>query len=360
MKISTKISVSVISTTILAVLLISVAIVFFVEKNIKNDAERMLQAIIEREANEIEKELSLSRATVNIFQEILLNTMDLDMIKESQQFTDDYENSILDVVEAVADASSNKNIWFQGNTRELKNLVNLSVMEKNGSFIRNEKWDVIGSSHEQDDWWAGPIESGRNWTDPYQWNQYCQGTIVVSYGEKLEKDGKFLGVAGIDYKFKKLKDKIADFKLFETGYLVLFDEELNFLYHPNKNFKSINDIPNELETIFTDELILKNKDQAILKYKYNKKNKLFMYKRLSNGWILGAAPVINEMFKTVHHLEDTVLIVAITVLIVGFIISQIVGKSISKPIKAMAIEFGNFSYFNSDRRHACIKAKISK
>ena len=124
--------------------------------------------------------------------------------------------------------------------------------------------------------------------------------------------------------------------------MVLLDDELNVLYHPEEDAKTIDDFEEESQ-VFKDELISKNKETGIIEYEANREKKLFIYKRLSNGWILGASPVLSEMFKTLNLLKNTIIIITIVVLIIGAISSQIVGNSISKPVKAMAEKFGDLA-----------------
>jgi methyl-accepting chemotaxis protein len=241
MRIASKISLSVIATTLLSAVCIIGAIFMFVAGEIKEDAEKMVQRIMEGEAQKIEKTIYSVRYTVDNFENIIKTTMNLDEIKESQEKADQYENSIKVILEGLVKISPNKNLWLTGNTRETKNLIGLSLREADGKMIENKKWDIIGSDSEKAEWWVKPLENGENWSAPYQYDSWGEGAILVSYGRRVEKDGKIIAVAGTEFYLNSIRESMAKIKIFDTGYMTLIDSNMNVLYHPNENYKSVYD-----------------------------------------------------------------------------------------------------------------------
>jgi methyl-accepting chemotaxis protein len=346
MKISNKIGLSIIGAVLVTAILIAGAIVIYTTKDIEKDAEKIVTGLLADIANDLDTEIHTTMMTVDNAINILDNTIDLDKIQESQEYTDNYENSILNMFYGIGRLSADKNVWFQGNTNVTKSVLHISVREKDGKMIRNAKWNVIGSSSEKDEWWVKPIQNGSNWSKPYKWDAWGKGTILVSYGKRFEKDGKLIGVVGSEFYLNHLQEELKQVKLFKTGYVTLMDRELNILYHPSDKLKNIYDAGQELGDIFKKEIIDSGKKSGIFRYKYQGKDKVFIFKTLKNGWILGGAPVVNEMLETVLRLQKLLIVIVIVVVVLGIILSQIVGNSISKPIKMMIAEFKKLSEGN--------------
>lgn len=346
MKISSKISLSVIFTTFLSSICIIVAILIFVAGEIKEDAENNVIKIMEMEAQKIENTLSSVRSTADNIINLVVSTIDLNQIKQSDENTSNYENSIMKTTEGIVKISENKNVWIIGNPRETKNIFGVSLREVDNKIVRTPKIDVVSSGAEKDEWWASPIKNGENWSKPYQYDLWGKDSLLVSYGKRVEKDGKIIGVAGTEFYFNKLKERIAKIKIYKSGYITLLDKNLNFLYHPNEKYMSINDYGPDISNKVKKEIIDSNKEEGIFELNVQGQNKIITYKKLSNGWIVLANPVKKEMYETLSHLKKIIYTVMFIVIIVGIIISQIVSKSISNPIHQMAYEFKNLSNGN--------------
>lgn len=346
MKIASKISLSVIATTMLSAICIIGAIFIFVAGEIKEDAESMVQRIMEGEAQKIEGTIYSVRYTVDNFENILKTSMNLNELMESQAKADAYENSIMDVLKGLVKISPNKNLWLTGNTVVTKNLLGLSLREADGKMIQNQKWDIIGSDSEKAEWWVKPIENGENWSAPYRYDSWGEGAILVSYGRRLEKDGKLIGVAGTEFYLNSIREGMAKIKIFDTGYMTLIDSNMNVLYHPNEDYKSVYDEGDETVDLMKNKIFASDKKQGIVRYEFEGKNRIMIYRKLSNGWVLVASPVVSEMFATLNHLKNIIYIVMAAVILVGVILANIVSKSISGPVHKMAEEINNLSAGN--------------
>lgn len=346
MKIRTKISLSVIATALVSIFLVLGAILFYSAKDIKRDSEGIVIKLLEEEALKVENTLNEVKINVNNAENLILSTVDIERIRQSQEELDKYENEIKPIFDGIMKLTPDKNLWMIGNTNDTKNVMALSVRMKDGNAVREEKYNVIGSAAEKDEWWQEPMKNGTNWSAPYQWDPWGPGTILISYGKKVVKDGVTLGVIGSEFYFSNLRDNLSKIKIFKSGYLVLMDEDLNFLYHPNEKLTKPADVNQEIGQLFDKELLEKQEDKGIFRYKLDGKDKVLVYKRLSNGWILGAAPPLEEMFVTLNRLRNIVIFIMILAIVVGIGISLIVSKTISTPIVAMEKEFRNLAQGN--------------
>ena len=339
MKIRTKISMAVILTALISIFLVLGAIVFYSAKDIKRDSEGIVIKLLEEEALKVENTLNEVKINVNNAENLILTTIDIDRIRESQEALDQYENEIKPIFNGIMLLTPDKNLWMIGNTNDTKNVMALSVRVNNGQVVREEKYNVIGSDAEKDEWWQEPMKNGTNWSAPYQWDPWGPGTILISYGKKVVKDGVTLGVIGSEFYFSNLRESLSKIRIFRSGYLVLMDNNLNFLYHPNESLTKPLDISDTIGNLFTKELIEKQEDKGIFRYKFEGSDKVLVYKRLSNGWILGASPPLEEMFATLNRLRNIVLFIMVFAILVGIAISLVVSRTISNPIVAMEKEF---------------------
>lgn len=346
MKIRTKISISVISTALISIFLVLGAILVYSGKDIKRDSEGIVIKLLEEEALKVENTLNEVKINVNNAENLILSTVDIEKIRKSQESLDQYEDEIRPIFEGIMKLTPDKNLWMIGNTNDTKNVMALSLRMQDSKVVREEKYNVIGSAAEKDEWWQEPMKNGYNWSAPYQWDPWGPGTILISYGKRVEKDGVTLGVIGSEFYFSNLRESLSKIKIFNNGYLVLMDKNLNFLYHPNEKLAKPSDVNTDIGNIFKKELIEKQEDKGIFTYKLDGKDKVLVYKRLSNGWILGAAPILSEMFETLNHLRNIIIFIMIIAIGVGIIISLVVSKTISRPIVAMEKEFRSLSQGN--------------
>lgn len=200
-------------------------------------------------------------------------------------------------------------------------------------MTKDEKWDVIGSEFEKDEWWQGPKEKGDNWSAPYRFDAW--NADLVSHGKKLEYNGKFLGVVGVEINIDDIRKSLSEIKILDTGYLLLMTPNLDFIYHPNKEVKSLSDLDSTVAENFK-KLIESSLDKTgLFFYKLNGVNKAIAYNKLSNGWILASAVTMKEFYKQTKMMEIFIMIATLIVLILGTIYSLIFAKTFTSPIKEM-------------------------
>ncbi|MBN1469251.1 MAG: methyl-accepting chemotaxis protein [Fusobacteriaceae bacterium] len=339
MKIKNKILLSVILPIILAIFLIGSILGFVVAKDIKRDEERIVTNLVDNEALKIEKTFADVKSNVHAYENYITSTIDLNKVEESPQNAIDYEKNLLVVAKGATSLTPDKNLWFISNTAVTKNSVFLSLREDNGNIIQNPKYEVVGTEVEKAEWWAEAIKNGENWSAPYQWDLWGKGTILISYSKKVVKDNKTIGVVGSEFYFNKLREGLSKIKLFDNGYMILFDKNLNFLYHPDETLKNIDDADKQVGDLFKKYLLEKNEPYGMFEYKLDGHKKLVFYKRLNNGWILAGAPISAEMYRTFNKLQIIVITVLIVILVIGALIGLILAKSISSPIVKMKENF---------------------
>jgi len=347
MKIRTKISFSIIGSILVTSLILTGIITFQARNFLRNDAITIMNTITEAEAIKIERKIDNVKQVVENIINIYEKTLDLEKIRDNQELIDSYEDEVENLMEGIIVKAGTRNAWWQGNTKAFGGISLVSIKELGGKLVRDEKWDVIGSEFEQDEWWAGPIKHGTNWSEPYYFDEWQAN--LISYGKRLDYKGQFLGIAGVEFYIDDLKEALASIKILQSGYMVLLNERGDILYHPDEKITKASDLSKEIGEIFTSNSQIKN---ASINFNLNGEDKLFVYTRLSNGWVLAANPVAKEMYAKVFDLQKIIIIVLLVIIVLGFMYSLILSTSLAKPIKEMALKFKSLAQGN-------IKQKIN-
>jgi methyl-accepting chemotaxis protein len=84
---------------------------------------------------------------------------------------------------------------------------------------------------ETSEYWNGPKETKADYfTEPYLY----EGVLLTSYTAPIMRDGKFVGIGGVDRSLAALDEEIAEIKVYETGYGFLVSRGGIFVAAPDK------------------------------------------------------------------------------------------------------------------------------
>jgi methyl-accepting chemotaxis protein len=144
-----------------------------------------------------------------------------------------------------------------------------------------------------------------------------------------------------------LKNDLSKIKILKSGYMVLINERGDILYHPNEEIKKASDLSPEIGKLFSGN---ENNSKGSLTFDSGKNEKLFVYRELSNGWVIAAIPFTHEMFTKVQKLQQIITFVLLGIVIVGAIYSYILSSSLSKPIIEIASKFEALSQGNLNQK----------
>ncbi|MBN2837119.1 MAG: methyl-accepting chemotaxis protein [Fusobacteriaceae bacterium] len=333
MKISNKVNISIMLTCLLTALLVGGFSIYESKKIIKNNSEDILVGTVIKESIPIEKTIVKSNELIDNITNIIEKTVKLNEIAKDQEKINQYEDSISPIIENAIIKSGLKNGWFQANTSEYGGVGLISYKDSNGTLTKDEKWDVIGSEFEGDEWWQGPKEKGNNWSAPYRFDAW--NADLVSHGKKLEYNGKFLGVVGVEINIDDIRNSLSQITILDTGYLLLMTPNLDFIYHPIKEAKNLSDLDSEVAENFKKTIESSTENTGLFFYKLNGVNKAIAYNKLSNGWILASAVTMKEFYKQTKMMEIFIITATFIVLILGSIYSLIFSKMFTSPIKEM-------------------------
>ncbi|WP_419778349.1 methyl-accepting chemotaxis protein [Maridesulfovibrio sp.] len=105
-------------------------------------------------------------------------------------------------------------------------------------FVGNKDVSNVG-------WFQNPMSGNvETVTEPYPWTVQGKTFWVASTGIPIKKNGRNIGVVGVDFYLNDLQETILAIKPFETGYAFLVTNKGNIVAHPDDELqaKNLNDV----------------------------------------------------------------------------------------------------------------------
>lgn len=160
--------------------------------------------------------------------------------------------------------------------------------------------------------------------------------LLVSVFHKVERDGKVIGVVGIDIDLDDLKKIVSAVKVANSGYAFIIDSKGNYLSHPalkiTDNILTIqNGAYKEAGTAFLSE---KNTSRKLV---FGGSPKLLASKVIDSrsGWAVIVAVTEDELYQSVtSYGKQSLILSMIALLFIGGII-YVMASRISRPIREL-------------------------
>ncbi|MDS0527560.1 methyl-accepting chemotaxis protein [Clostridium sp. SHJSY1] len=189
-------------------------------------------------------------------------------------------------------------------------------------------------------WYGQALEKKGEVTISQPYKDATNGKLVVTIAKAVEKDGKIIGVAGMDCSLNTLSEKIAEKTIGSTGNVFISDADgKSMIAHSNK------------ELIGTDEASklpiwnkVKSSKNDFLSYTYNGMHKFGAYNTNEvTGWKLVASMDEKEITKDTNAILFNTILVAIIIIIIAIFLSLLLSKGISDNIKRLKEVFAKAS-----------------
>ncbi|MCL2260159.1 MAG: ATP-binding protein [Fibromonadales bacterium] len=156
-----------------------------------------------------------------------------------------------------------------------------------------------------------------------------QGAAIITYARRiLDNSGKQLGIVYLDVNLSNVfKKYVIDMKITDGGYGMLLNKELKIVAHPFRDFlgASLQDSNMPL-SIFEEELM---KGREVFEREivnYEGKKVLVFFKRLENGWFLGAVTPEVQYYQSVIRIAQILCVIA-------FALASLLGITLVRIIK---------------------------
>ena len=148
--------------------------------------------------------------------------------------------------------------------------------------------------------------------------------LVRSYANKID------GVSGASEQ-TEINQKIAEEKIYKTGYLSLVDEALNFIVHPHFSQQDNLTQIEEGKLKFLAEDIKENPHNTV-EYTYKGEKKIITYYTLNNGYVVMGNVLEKEIFEDLNNMVKTGIMTIIVIILLSIGAAIWLGNKITKPL----------------------------
>ncbi|AXX95779.1 methyl-accepting chemotaxis protein [Arcobacter ellisii] len=209
----------------------------------------------------------------------LIKQKELDLAQETSKSINNYLQSKIDIVEAVAHEVSSLNLDVKNKEIIDKlRLGNLSGkfsglylgIEENGNFLQYDATFRTPQTHDYDSrkrpWYKKAVETNKvGISEPYI--DYSTKKLVISVSAPIKKDGKIIGVIGSDIALDTVVNTVLNINLNEEGFAYLTDFEGKTIIHKDeKELEKQNEIYAQVKSnnsLHFGEALLNNNPQLI-------------------------------------------------------------------------------------------------
>lgn len=209
----------------------------------------------------------------------LIKQKELDLAQETSKSINNYLQSKIDIVEAVAHEVSSLNLDVKNKEIIDKlRLGNLSGkfsglylgIEENGNFLQYDATFRTPQTHDYDSrkrpWYKKAVETNKaGISEPYI--DFSTKKLVISVSAPIKKDGKIIGVIGSDIALDTVVNTVLNINLNEEGFAYLTDFEGKTIIHKDeKELEKQNEIYAQVKSnnsLHFGEALLNNNPQLI-------------------------------------------------------------------------------------------------
>jgi signal transduction histidine kinase len=224
-------------------------------------------------------------------------------------------------------------MWIVFNAATINGKHTLSFFDANndGTFDREEQYDISKQNLASDEylWWTKAVEQGEVWTKPYYWENWNKN--LITYSKSIFHQNKHIACIGSDIDFSELQKTWQEIRFYKTGHLILVDKDHNIILNPTSANKNTKDLSSQ-ESL---KYLLDKTDQTPSGIIDNKKlsgNRIFVYNKLSNGWLLLASAPKKEILKPLMDSRKIIGLIAIGAIVLSIVIGYALSRFLQAPI----------------------------
>jgi methyl-accepting chemotaxis protein len=334
-----KIFLAIITCSILIAALIGFESISHSTNVAETNSREKLTLMCQNKTIELNSQIAKIEESVNTLSEIVLENLDdVNKFSSDPQYVQNYQNRIENIARKFGentDGAMTFYIRFNPQITPPTSGIFYSKTDEKSNFEKLtptdfSKYDPSDTAHVG--WYYIPVNAKKpTWLDPYLNSNI--NVYMVSYVVPLFKDGKSIGIVGMDIDFRNIQSIVENTKVYDSGYAFLVNGKYDIMYHPElKVNDNLSTIENNALKGLTDEMSKNSSSEAQYSYKYKGISKSISYSHLSNGWIFALTAPSTEILKQSNELIKTISIFIIIGLILSTLVAFYIGNVISKPI----------------------------
>ncbi len=226
-----------------------------------------------------------------------------------------------------------------------------SVSNIDGKIVKGDLSKLIDYTNMNELWYQVPAGMGESfWEEPFidrETNKLCSRYSVPIY-----KNGKFIGVSSTRIDLTKFKG-FTDSSYYKTMNYIMVSQKGQFIYHPSKKriFRdniltlkgsSVNPDDQKLEG---EKLIKGEKGRVILRIDDEPGQRIWAYMHpiKNTNWGLAISVREDELLSDVKKITRNTFIITFALIMILFVITLIIARSITNPLKHFTSIVQNFS-----------------
>ncbi|PRS30107.1 methyl-accepting chemotaxis protein [Bacillus pumilus] len=158
------------------------------------------------------------------------------------------------------------------------------------------------------------------WTDPYI--DEATKKVIVSATKAIVKNGKVIGVAGLDLKLSSIQSYINEQEIPYKGTAFLVDNTGTILAHPTEQGKNISKVASVKKALDNSGIDDSKELTVISKIK-------------EADWTVGVSFEKKKLLWITEQMNQTSIIISVIAIILAMILSFLLARSITTPIKRL-------------------------
>lgn len=250
------------------------------------------------------------------------------------------KNNLLPLMIEWGKHSKPFSMWvvFESSKAKGKHTVSLYDSNNDGIYEREEEYDILAENLRMDkfNWWTKAVKHGEVWVNPYYWDNWDRQ--LITYSKAIYHRGELVACIGSDIDFTSFLNLWQNLRFYNTGYLVLSDNEFNIILHPSRINQNAKDfLPTNVFNAL--DSATKKEKQGIILEPWEKNDRMLAYNRLSNGWLLVASVPTSEIMAPLSKMRQSIVILAIIAVLIAFVTGYFMSQLMQKPISDLVLLF---------------------
>lgn len=311
--------------------------------------------------------ISLSYTRASVFENTITYTKQL-----TGQVNNDIDSYInyMDNISSMLAANADVQDYLFGNSTQImeaskqlisqfstvlnsrSDIYNVGLVHANGRALLNKGRSYMNPyiNMEQLEWYRKAVENpGKVYLSSAHVQHVVEGerpwVITLSRAINNFHDKEEKGVLFVDLNYSAIRTLCDESSVGRKGYIFILDAEGNIVYHPQQQ-----QLYNELQTEYIQEV--KNCKSDYLELGEGEEARLYTVSRSEKtGWTVVSCSYISELLKRSDQAQRLYLLIAVILIIVTLIISNIVSRGITQPIQKLKqsmalVQEGNFQAGN--------------
>lgn len=339
--IKTKLTLCILLCTFLASGITEVLSIGVTRQATKDYAVQNMNMEVQNKAIELNGWIACVEQSVDTLSDYVMNELDSDEFFNDKAYADRFTEQLQKIMEDFAVHTDGAITAYIRYNPDYSNPTS-GIFFIRGSLTENFKTTepTDFSMYEPTDyahvgWYYLPVENGKPlWMSPYlneNINVYMISYVVPLYA----KDGRSIGIIGMDIDFNQITSVVDAVKVYDTGYAFLTDADGNIMHHRNlemgQSLGSLDGTTGEIAA----KIASGEGEGSLFSYKYNNTKKQLVYTSLNNQMKLVLTAPDKEIHATTNSLVVKTSVGGLIAIVFAAIAGLIISIFIVKPIKAL-------------------------